>query len=92
MTFEVREILQLIGLLLSFGIVISGGMVAFFLLRGRVGILEARQTDDRLRTKEGFERIEAQLREDRETNRQNFDELKDMIRAIAQDLKRKADK
>lgn len=92
MTFEVREILQLIGLLFTFGTIVSGGMIAFFVLRGRVGVLEARQTDDRDRNEKGFSRIETQLREDRRTNRENFDEIKRGLTAINQKLDKKADK
>ena len=92
MTFEIGEILRLIGLILAFAGLISGGMIAFFTLRGRVGVIEARQSDDRSRTKEGFERIETQLREDRQLNRKNFDEIKATLKGIDLKLDTKADK
>lgn len=54
MSFEIKDILTIVGLALA-------GLVAFFNLRGRVGIIEARQKDDRDQTERTLSRIDTKL-------------------------------
>ena len=92
MTFELREVLQIIALILVLISMCGGGMALFYRLRTRVAVVEARQDDDREANEKAFDRLEKRLGEDRMTNRRDFDEIKRGLAAIDQKLDRKADK